>query len=95
MTLDAPGFGPAGGMDQFQGMMRGAAAAASTEDGKGPAPGLPMADGRFTITTDAAVLANNTNEGPQQTATGSKLEWTVTARSDAVPMALLRIGAAR
>lgn len=95
LRIDAPGFGPAGGMDQFQGMMRGAAAAASSEDGKSPAPGLPMADGRFTIITDAAVLANNTDEGPQQTIAGSKLEWTVTARSDAAPMALLRIGAGR
>jgi hypothetical protein len=54
-------------------------------------PQLPQIDGTFTITTDAAILANNTEEGPKPDPAGSKLSWTVNARSDAEPTALIKL----
>ena len=95
VRIDAPGFGPLGSMEPWRSMMRGAAMAeAGKQDGERPSP-FPSPDGRFTITTDAGVLANNTDDGPQAAPNGQKLEWTVNARSEAAPMALLRLAAAR
>lgn len=94
LRIDAPAFGSAGGMDSWKSMMRGAAMEGASR-GDGKAPQFPMPDGRFTITTDAAVLANNTETGPETDARGTRLAWTVTPRSDAPPMALLRLTALR
>lgn len=96
LRVDAPGFGnnAAGGPLQaiFQSMGMASTAAKSAATGQ-PAnvPGLPLPDGRFTITTDAAIIANNTDEGPQPDARGQRLDWTITLRSAASPMALLRL----
>lgn len=98
LRIDAPAFGGAGGMEPWKSMMRGAAMeGAARSDGKGAQ--FPMPDGRFTITTDAAVLANNTETGPETEPEtgrpGTRLAWTVTPQSDAAPMALLRLTPAR
>lgn len=90
LRIDAPAFGAVGGMEPWKSMMRGAAMeGAERSDGK--AAQFPLPDGRFTITTDAAVLANNTEAGPETDLRGTRLAWTVTPRSDAAPMALLRL----
>jgi len=49
-------------------------------------------DGTFTITTDGAILANNTDEGPAAGTTGKQLSWKITRRTTAAPMALIQLG---
>ncbi|MEZ5736761.1 MAG: hypothetical protein R3E09_13370 [Novosphingobium sp.] len=90
VRIDAPGFGPAASGSPFGGMMQMAAMAGDTngED----APKIPVVDGKFTITTDGKILANNTDEGPQADPAGQRLDWKVSAQSPAAPTALLRLG---
>lgn len=67
--------------------------AASEADKKGEAmPKFPALDGMLTLTTDAQILANNTDEGPSAGTAGQRLLWTVNARTTAAPTALLRLG---
>lgn len=92
VRIDAPGFAPAAGGEPFRSMMMGMAG--STKIGpseKDLPPGMPVIDGTFAVTTDAAVLANNTDEGPQLDTAGQRLAWTVNLRSGAAPMALVRL----
>ena len=96
IRLDAPGFaqGSGGGMNSFaQLAAMGAAMDKAGKDGKDGAdsPNLPQLDGTFTFTTDAEVLANNTDEGPQPVPNGKKLEWNVTQRTTAAPTALVKL----
>lgn len=96
IRLDAPGFaqGSGGGMNSFaQLAAMGAAMDKAGKDGKDGAdsPNLPQLDGTFTFTTDAEVLANNTDEGPQPVPNGKKLEWKVTQRTTAAPTALVKL----
>lgn len=86
IRIDAPGFGPGAGGEPFRSLAKGA-----TMDAK--APQLPLPDGRFTLTTDATILANNTDEGAQPVPTGQTLAWTVNVRSSSAPMALVRLEA--
>jgi hypothetical protein len=48
-------------------------------------------DGVFRIVTDGEILANNTDEGPRAGTGGKILEWRVTTRTRAAPMALVRL----
>lgn len=96
IRLEAPGFaqGSGGGMSSFaQLAAMGAAMDKAGKDGKDGAdsPNLPQLDGTFTFTTDAEVLANNTDEGPQPAPNGKKLEWKVTQRTTAAPTALVKL----
>jgi hypothetical protein len=89
VRIDAPGYAPAMSGEPWRSMMMaGAAASQASKD----APQLPTIDGRFTLTTDGTVLANNTEEGPRKVAEGERLDWTVNVRSAAPPMALIRLG---
>lgn len=93
VRIDAPAFSmqasstgaPSGNMLQL------AALVGEEKSGKS-APVIPELGGTFTITTDGAILANNTDEGPVAIPGGQRLSWTVTARSTAAPMALIRLG---
>lgn len=87
LRIDAPGFATAAGNDSLRSLMLLGAAG---KDGAG-VPKLPVTDGTFTLTTDAAVLANNTDEGPQADTAGQRLTWPVNAQVSA-PTALLRLG---
>jgi len=87
IRVDAPGFGPGAGGEPLRSLSKGA----MMDGEKGPE--LPLPDGRFTLTTDAAILANNTDEGPQAAPAGQRLDWGVSVRSSAAPMALVRLGA--
>jgi hypothetical protein len=51
-------------------------------------------EGSFTITTDGDVLANNTEVGPITVATGKSLAWKVNTRTQAAPMALIKLAPA-
>jgi hypothetical protein len=86
VRIDAPGFTAGSAGEPFRGMMQGVAAKNSG------GPTFPEIDGRFTITTDGAILANNTDEGPQTDPSGQKLDWVVSMRSPAAPTALIRTG---
>ena len=90
VRVDAPGFGPSSGTNPFAAMMGmgGMAEAGDSKDSALPSP----AEGTFTLTTDGAVLANNTDEGPQPDPAGQKLTWTVNVRSAGAPTALIRLG---
>jgi hypothetical protein len=87
LRIDAPGFGPITGGDMLRGL---AGSAGASPDGG--IPQLPVTDGRFIVTTDAPILANNTDLGPREAATGQELEWSINQRTAAAPMALLRLG---
>lgn len=89
VRIDAPGFGPASA-SPLQAMMMGGAAG-PVGDGSGSAPPIPVVDGTFTVRTDAEILANNTDEGPQADPAGKLLAWKVSPRTAAPPTALLRI----
>ncbi len=87
VRVDAPGFAPAAAGEPYRGWMQ----AAALSEGQQRAPKLPEIDGTFVLTTDAAIRANNTDEGPQAYTTGQRLEWRVTPRSAAPPTALLQL----
>lgn len=88
LRIDAPGFATAAGNDSLRSLMLLGAASKSGAT----APTLPVTEGTFTLTTDAAILANNTDEGPQADQNGQRLAWPVNARAGAAPTALLRLG---
>jgi hypothetical protein len=55
----------------------------------GDIPDFPMASGTFTLTTDAVILANNTEKGPKVVPTGKQLEWDVSGHNPIAPYALI------
>ena len=98
--IEAPGYSPQGGGNPMgalmAGMTGGLATAGSADSGKTEAkrpgtPALPEIDGTFRIVTDGQILANNTDEGPQAGAGGQVLQWRVTNRTTAAPMALVKL----
>lgn len=90
VRIDAPGFGPAQSGGPYADLMK---AAAMSEGGKS-APVLPVLEGTFTITTDGEILANNTEDGPATAATSQSLTWIVNTRTQAAPMALIKLAPA-
>ena len=64
---------------------------ASPEEAK-KIPEFPQVDGRFVLTTDGEILANNTDEGAKADPTGKRLEWKITPRDKVGPMALIGLG---
>ncbi len=99
VRIDAPGFSGQSATNPMQGAMAGLLGARGLGDAAGgtPAdkdnsvPALPEIDGTFRILTDGEILANNTDQGPQASASGKVLQWHVTKRTQAAPMALLRL----
>jgi hypothetical protein len=94
VRIDAPGFAAQSSANPFLGMMSGMAGvmqAAETRKGDAPLT-MPEMEGVFTLTTDGQILANNTDEGPKETAGGSTLTWTINKRTQAAPTALIRLG---
>jgi hypothetical protein len=88
VRADAPGFAPATSGDPFRGFVQGIGGLTPGAESRLP---LPVLDGRFTLRTDGAILANNTDEGPQPDAAGQRLEWAVTPRTASAPTALVRL----
>ena len=92
VRIDAPGFANQAGSNPMQGMLMGMAGMAGSEDqSDNNAPKIPEIEGTFRIVTDAEILANNTNDGPSVVASGSQLTWTISKRTAAPPMALIRL----
>ena len=103
IRMDAPGFGPgnngAGGMGNFAQLAAMGAAmdkAKQGKDGEGKdddgMPKFPVPEGKLVLTTDAQILANNTDEGPKADPAGQRLEWIVNPRNTATPTALVKVG---
>jgi len=94
VRIDAPGFFAQGGGNTFQGMMAGMTGALAEQEGSAEedVPMIPELNGTFRIVTDGEILANNTDEGPAETAEGRMLEWKVDKRTPAAPTALIRLG---
>jgi len=92
VRLDAPGFtgGASGG--PLAAMMAGMGAAAVKDNASAkPAAPWPQPEGQFTVTTDAVVLSNNTDDGPQGDSSGQRLQWTIGPRTTSPPMAILHL----
>ena len=88
VRIDAPGFGPAAGGSGAAGMLGGLGGMASADTPDQPNP----MDGSFTIHTDGAILANNTDEGPQaEPGSSHLLAWQANPRTQAAPMALIQL----
>lgn len=87
VRIDAPAFAPAAAGEPYRGWMQ----AAALSEGRQRAQQLPEMNGSFVLKTDAAILANNTELGPQGDPAGQRLEWHVNLRSPAAPMALVRL----
>jgi hypothetical protein len=99
LRIYAPGFIAQGGDSGLGGMMGGKSALAGlramTNDA-GPdveMPSAPVLDGTFTIRTTGAmaIRANNTDSGPETTATGEQLTWKITSRTAQIPTALIEL----
>jgi hypothetical protein len=91
VRLDSPALAAdasGGGFGSFAQMM---AAEAATKGKDGNMPNLPQANGRFVLTTDGTILANNTDEGPKADPSGKRLEWTISPREKTGPMALIAL----
>lgn len=88
VRVDAPGYASGGGGgNPMQAMLAGL----GSETGGEGAPKLPTLDGRFTLTTDGEITANNTEEGPQAVPGGKSLSWTINSRTQVAPMALINL----
>jgi hypothetical protein len=73
------------GMGSIAAMMGSAA-------GMDKAPAEPVKiKGTFTLTTDARILANNSEEGPEEAGAMSKLTWDIGPAAYGAPMALLKL----
>jgi hypothetical protein len=71
--------------------MLGAGGMMGMAGGKKPADPIKV-KGTFTLTTDAKILANNTEEGPEDTAGGLQiLRWDIGPATFGPPMALLKM----
>lgn len=90
VRVDAPAFSPNGASPQMPGFP---AQGMSSGGGKGR-KAAPALDGQFTLRTDAEIMANNTDDGPQADPAngGTRLQWKVNAATTAPPTALVRLG---
>ena len=99
VRIDAPGFGGGSTGGPFTAMLSGLAAQGqagltprtSGTSAPSASANMPTPDGRFALVTDAAILANNTDEGPQASAGGQQLLWSVGPQSAIAPMAVLKL----
>ena len=74
-------------------MQAGMMAKAAESKPDAAAPPEAQIDGRFHLTTDAPILANNTDDGPTPDARGQRLDWVVNSQTQAAPTALIQLGA--
>lgn len=75
VRVKAPGY--ANSSDQAQGAMGSDAAAKAL-------------DGRFTLTTNAAIVSQNQEDGPSTVAEGEQIVWKVNSLTTEAPMAVLK-----
>ena len=96
VRLDSPALQAQEGMGGMPfgniAQMAAAERAKATPEEAAKIPDFPQVDGRFVLTTDGEILANNTDEGPKTGPTGKHLEWKITPRDKVGPMALIGLG---
>ncbi len=80
-----------GGGAKSLGLGGAAAGMANAEAKDGDIPGIPKFDGTFVLTTDAQILANNTEDGPKADPAGQRLVWKLNIQNSTPPMALLQL----
>lgn len=88
VRLDAPAFAAENSGSPFGSLAQMMAAEGGSKD---KMPELPQVEGTFVLTTDAEILANNTDEGPKADPAGKRLVWTISVREKSGPMALLKL----
>ncbi len=96
--IEGTGFASQAG-NPMQAMMMGGLAAAGASPsgkkgaakGKAQSPDVPQMQGTFRIVTNAPILTNNTDEGPQDAPGGQMLEWDIGPTNTVAPSALLRL----
>lgn len=94
IRIDAPGFAVQGGNGPLGGMMSGMIGVMQImgdEEDKDAIESLPELDGTFALITDGRILANNTDEGPEEVDGMQRLEWVITPRTQIAPMALIAL----
>jgi hypothetical protein len=99
VRIEAAAFTGQSATNPMQGAMGGMLGAAAASDAAkngdvtkdSASLGIPDIDGTFRIVTDGDILANNTDQGPQAGAGGKVLQWRITKRTTAAPMALVRL----
>jgi len=93
LQLRAPGFASQSGnpLQAMMGGMTGAFGQLAADESKDsqPVPDMPQMRGSFSITTDAQILTNNTDEGPGTGPGGQILEWQIEPGNTVAPTALL------
>ena len=99
VRIEAPGFGAGGANNPMAAMMGGMFGAmaqeGATQSEETQAVAHPM-QGTFRITTDARILANNTDEGPQDGPGGLQtLTWDITPTTMTGPSVLLALNPSR
>ncbi|GMN12283.1 hypothetical protein [Altererythrobacter sp. MTPC7] len=99
VRMDAPGFAVSNSNDPFSTMMGGMtgmfgamAAAGLDEEDEEDLPLFPELQGTFRLVTDARILANNTDEGPQRVDGREVLTWDINTRTTVAPTALIDYG---
>lgn len=94
VRIEAPGFAAQGAGYPIPGMMGGMLGLAQLGSDKEGAeiPAFVTPEGTFTIVTDGAILANNTDEGPQAASGGQSIAWEIDARTEHGPTALIQLG---
>lgn len=92
VRVDAPGFSvQSTSPSASSGLLQAASLYGEDTSDGADAPRIPELNGTFTITTDATVLANNTDEGPQASPKGQMLSWKINRRKANAPMALIQL----
>lgn len=92
LRVEAPAFktDPEMSMGALIGM--GSMAGGFLGKGSDKMPAAPLAiKGSFTLTTDARILANNSEEGPEEAGAAQVLRWDIGPASYGAPMALLKL----
>ncbi|MBB5686306.1 hypothetical protein [Sphingobium boeckii] len=87
VQITAPAFGNTASNPMASMALFGAAA----EMRKARTENYTAAEGSFTITTDAPILTNNTDDGPAAAGAQQTLTWPVTVKISKVPETLLRL----
>ncbi|HZF45953.1 MAG TPA: hypothetical protein VEZ26_06435 [Sphingomonadaceae bacterium] len=92
VRVDAPGFAvQSSSPSASSGLLQAASLYGEGTSEGSDAPRIPELNGTFTITTDATLLANNTDEGPKASPKGQVLSWKVNRREANTPMALIQL----
>ena len=89
--VDAPGYSSGASGGPLKGLAT-LAAMDTSKKAKDNGPKLPVLDGTFALTTDGRILANNTEEGPQQLPSGNQLQWRIDSLTETAPTALIGLG---